>query len=252
MLTIGVDLAQARDRTAIVAVESYRPERPAPWEEDVAEVIAATPMRELLRGRTRTPHRERGRHHEIRYMHRLHPGTTYPEQTSIIVQTADSLAMDERPQLVVDATGVGRPVVDMLREASPYPVKAVTIGSGSEVTKSGRLDVTVPKADLVGALEVVLSTRRLHAVPNLPLASELDKELRSFGYELSATGRPRYEGKGSHDDLVTALALAVWGAERGGNIGANFMEFMRRDMERRRSDPNNYGGLFGERAFNSQ
>ena len=82
--------------------------------------------------------------------------------------------------------------------------------------KSGR-DFSVPKSDLVGALEVTLSTRRLHAVPGLPHTAEHDKELRSFGYEIGATGRRKYEGKGAYDDIVTALSLALWGAERGGN-----------------------------------
>ena len=57
----------------------------------------------------------------------------------------------------------------------------------------GALHLSVPKADLVATLEVVLSTRRLHVVPDLALAKDLDAELRSFSYELSATGRPLYE-----------------------------------------------------------
>src|ERR1039457_4401509 len=46
----------------------------------------------------------------------------------------------------------------------------------------GALHLSVPKADLVATLEVVLSTRRLHVVPDLALAKDLDAELRSFSY----------------------------------------------------------------------
>jgi hypothetical protein len=99
--------------------------------------------------------------------------------------------------------------------------------------KTGR-DYSVPKADLVGVLEVTLSTRRLHVVAGLPHTEELDKELRAFGYELGVTGKPRYEGKGAHDDIVTALSLALWGVEHGASYGRDFKEFMRKDMERRR------------------
>jgi hypothetical protein len=81
-------------------------------------------------------------------------------------------------------------------------------------------DLSVPKSELVASLEVALSTRRLHAGPDLPFASDLDRELRAFSYELSPTGRPLYAGKGSHDDLVIALCLATWGAERGGGFGS--------------------------------
>jgi hypothetical protein len=109
------------------------------------------------------------------------------------------------------------------------------------VVKSGR-DYSVPKGDLVGMLEVILSTRRLHVAPGLPYAQELDKELRAFGYEMGATGRPKYEGKGAHDDIVTALSLALWGAERGGNAtGASFKEMMKKDIARRRHVDGAYG-----------
>jgi hypothetical protein len=112
-------------------------------------------------------------------------------------------------------------------------VKAVTLTGANDVVSHGD-SVSVPKTELIATLEVSLSTRRLHASEQLPLASELDRELRAFSYELSATGRPLYEGKGAHDDLVIALALGVWGGERGtGNIEA-FRQFMREDTARRR------------------
>lgn len=65
--------------------------------------------------------------------------------------------------LVIDATGVGRPVLDALRDALPSrAVYGITITGGRSVNR-GRVagDVTVPKADLVGALQVLLQTRRL-------------------------------------------------------------------------------------------
>jgi hypothetical protein len=211
-LALGVDLAQARDRTAIVAVRSWMTEPTA----DQAV-------------RARRPRRER--HHSIDHAERLRVGVSYPEQAAAIISIAEGLAGDERPTLVVDATGVGRAVVDMIRRDSPFPVRAVTIGAGLEVVRDG-WRVTVPKVELVGALEVVLSSRRIHAVEGLPLAKDIADELRSFGYEMSATGRPKYEGRGRHDDLVMALALAVWQGERGGGAGATFREFMRKDTAR--------------------
>lgn len=83
-------------------------------------------------------------------------------------------------------------------------------------------------------LQVALSTRRLHAVPDLPLAGELDRELGSFGHKMGATGRPKYEGKAAHDDLVLAFCLALWGVEGGSSVGATFKEFMVRSAARRR------------------
>lgn len=212
-IAIGVDLAQARDRTAIVAVRSWMAD---PTAEDAV--------------RTRRPRRER--HHAVEHAARLPVGMGYPEQAAEIVRLAADLAADERPVLVIDSTGVGRAVVDLIKRDCPVPLRAVTIGAGAEVVRDG-WRVTVPKVELVGALEVALSGRRIRALPDLPLAKELDDELRAFGYEMSATGRPRYEGRGRHDDLVMALCLAVWQGERGGGAGAAFREFIKTDMARR-------------------
>lgn len=196
MLSIGVDLAQARDRTAIAAVSSFQAE------EEQAGNRA-----------------HRVRHLTLTRLEKLTPGLPYPQQAELIVAVAERLAEHERPTLWVDATGVGRAVVDLVRVASPFPVRAVTLTGGTEVVAHGQ-DISVPKVELVAALEVALSTRRLHAAPDLAFASTLDKELRAFSYELSPSGRPLYAGKGAHDDLVLALALAVFGAERGGGFGS--------------------------------
>jgi hypothetical protein len=216
-VNIGIDLAQARDATAIAAVESYR----------VAEEPPGDPH---------TRHPRRLKHHSLVHLEKLQRGLSYPAQVEAIVHIVDVLADGDRSvTLWVDATGVGRPVVDLLRRDCPYTLRAVTITSAAEVVRHGS-DLSVPKADLVGTLEVVLSTRRLHVVPDLALAKDLDAELRSFSYELSATGRPLYEGRGSHDDLVLALALAVWASERGGGSGEAFREMMASQVASRRLD----------------
>jgi hypothetical protein len=213
-LNIGIDLGQARDATAIAAVESYR-----------AEELPAD-------AHTRRPRRLK--YHTLIHLEKLRPGLGYPAQVSAIVSIVDTLAADGgSPVLSVDATGVGRPVVDLLRRDCPYPLHAVTITSAVEVVRHGS-DLSVPKTDLIGCLEVVLSTRRLLFAPDLPLAKDLDAELRAFSRELSATGRPLYEGRGSHDDLVLALALAVWAAERGGGSGEAFKEMMASQVASRR------------------
>lgn len=212
-LTIGIDLGQARDATALAVVHSYR----------------AEPV-ETARGRTRRP-----LHHDLIALERLPAGTAYPQQIELITAFADRFAEDQKPTLYVDATGVGRPVLDLLRQGCPYSVRGITIGSGVIPAQSG-LDWSVPKADLIGVLEVALSSRRAHFQPGLSLAKDLDKELRAFSYEMSATGRPKYEGRGAHDDLVLALALAVWGAEKGGGATEAFKEMMAAAITSRQDD----------------
>lgn len=182
---------------------------------------------ETASGRVRHP-----LHHDLIALERLRPGVAYPAQCEMITAFAERVSEEARPTLFVDATGVGRPVVDLLRQGCPLPIVGVTISAGMATTRTGR-DMSVPKTDLIGALEVALSTRRLHASPDLALAKELDRELRAFSFEVSATGRPKYEGKGAHDDLVVALALGIWGAEQGGGGVTAFSEMMRAGLARR-------------------
>jgi hypothetical protein len=224
MLSLGVDFGQSRDATVIIAVESYR------LEPDINDVIAATTPREALRGRFK------GRaetHYTLVHIEKLPRGTSFPQQAAMIVRTAMALGDEEKPRLLVDETGLGKPMLDLLRRDCPFPVRGAVIGSGNEVTRRGR-DLTIPKQELVSNLEAVLSTRRLHSVPDLPYASELDEQLRAFSYELSDSGRPKFAGRKSHDDFVSALMLALFGARSGGTIGADFAAFMERDIARRR------------------
>jgi hypothetical protein len=221
VLSVGIDLGQARDATAIVALESYRPEL-----QDSAEAVTSPGQRVRAR-----PRREL--HHEITYIGRLRVGLSYPAQVEAIAGILDSLAGEERPRVAIDATGVGRPVVDLLRQGCAWPLTAVTITGANEVASHGQ-SVAVPKTELVSCLEVTLAGRRLHAAPGLALAPDLEKELRAFSYELSASGRPLYEGRGSHDDLVLALCLGLYLIERG-TPGEGFRSYMYEQIARRQA-----------------
>ena len=64
-------------------------------------------------------------------------------------------------RLVVDATGVGAPVVEVLRAARPpYGVTAVTITAGEHAHGHGE-EWHVPKKDLMAGLQVLLEAGQL-------------------------------------------------------------------------------------------
>ena len=112
-------------------------------------------------------------------------------------------------ELVVDATGVGRPVVDALRNAGLSPI-AVTITAGKAVTFEDGL-WHVPKRELVRALVVMFEIDRLRIAAGLSYAAALKGELQAFTRKVTGAGRSTYEATaGAHDDLVIAVALAVW------------------------------------------
>jgi hypothetical protein len=126
-------------------------------------------------------------------------------------------------RLVIDATGVGAPVVDMVRRADlgGIYVTAVTITGGNAVHRDGHRAASVPKRDLVSTLQVLLQSGRLKIAEGLPLARLLSVELLNFRATISLAGHDAYGAgaeaawreAGTNDDLVLAVALACWVAE---------------------------------------
>jgi hypothetical protein len=92
---------------------------------------------------------------DARHPDRVPPGTSY---TAIVERVSDMMRPAElrgRSVLLVDATGVGAPVVDMLRRAPlDSPVMGVTITGGNHAVR--RDGWRVAKRDLVTCLQVVL------------------------------------------------------------------------------------------------
>lgn len=193
---IGVDLGQARDFTAIAVLERHK-----------------------LRG---VLDEKAALHYQLRHLERLPLGTSYPEQVEAVKGLWDKLraridSYERRPRvsLVVDQTGVGRPVVDMLREAGLRRLTAITITAGDAVSRDG-FDVRVPKRELVSVMQVLLQSGRFQYAANLKLVPLLQKELLAFKVSISAQGHDSYNNdarENPHDDLVLAVALAAWVGE---------------------------------------
>jgi hypothetical protein len=151
----------------------------------------------------------------VRYARRWR-GTSYPVLVTEVGKILSRLGKDCRIRFAIDRTGVGVAIWDLFKEAHAagelvvYP-KAITITSGSEPNKDGS---TVPKQDLIARVETLLASGRLKVAPGLKLAPVIRQELSSFRAKVSATGHHQYEaGGGAHDDLVLALAIALWGVD---------------------------------------
>lgn len=217
---VGLDLGQAADYTAVAVVER-REEGTGEWE-DYGPRIKLIPVLNAY-GYGHGEHRveEVGRilhektttHLNIRHLERLPLGTAYPD---VVRRVATLLALPDLAgaELVVDATGVGRPVVDMLHAAGLY-CTAVTITGGSTVTDNGWAK-GVPKRDLVSALQIHQQAGRLKVSSKAPEVATLVRELLAFKVKITDAGNDTYgtRREGSHDDLVLAVALACWKAER--------------------------------------
>jgi hypothetical protein len=150
-------------------------------------------------------------HYAVRELIRFPLGTPYTEIVPKVVDMTLNLSKECPTVLVLDATGVGRPVVDMFRER--IKCAAITITAGSTDSYDEVNDVhRIPKKDLVGFLQVLLQDQRLKVAKSLPLADVLAKELLNFKVKITAAGNETFESwrEKDHDDLVLALALACW------------------------------------------
>ena len=153
--------------------------------------------------------------YEVRHLERLPLGTRYPEVVGRVKALLGTPPLADECALAVDATGVGVAVTDMLRNAGLY-FDSVTITSGEKESREGS-HWRVPKRDLISACQVLLQQRRLKIAASLPEAKTLTEELLNFRYKITQASNLTYETwrEGAHDDLVLALSLAVWEAEKG-------------------------------------
>jgi hypothetical protein len=205
---VGVDVGQRVDPTAIVALETWRP---AP---------AFVDDRPSLQ-------------HRIVWMARLPLGTFYQDIVEQVARVAEAARERGQTTIVLDATGVGRPVVDMLRARTGIALRNITFTAGEKAVQDGPFDWHVPKTELVTALAVVLESYRILPADDCPLVADLQAELSTFDRRISGSGHTTYDASsGNHDDLVAAAALACWWAERP-NVGQGYMEFLRLTAERR-------------------
>ncbi|MCB1035516.1 MAG: hypothetical protein KDD47_16960 [Acidobacteria bacterium] len=182
-VAIGVDIGQQQDPTAICVAETE-------------------PRGQLL-------------HYRIRHLERLPLGTSYPRVADRIRGVAASVSQrtGATPAVFVDATGVGAPVMDLLRQHTPelHSAVAVLFTSGSrrrEHRRAGK--VTLGKARMVGRLQALLQAGRIH-LPNTQEAQALARELQVYELRVDGNGRARFGAfkTGTHDDLATALGLAI-------------------------------------------
>ncbi len=188
---IGVDIGQKHDPTAIV----------------VAEATGQVQGYDTLWSYT------------ARHMERLPLGTDYETVAARVKEVVERVA--DRPDthgpiaVIVDATGVGLPVVDILRRTlarSPASLTAAIFTHGHRLNGViGDKEIGVGKAYLVSTLQALFHTGRIQLPPNHREAAAMTRELQDYEIRVDDDANDRYGAfkVGTHDDLVTALGLAV-------------------------------------------
>ncbi len=187
---VGLDLGQTNDPAALAALERREMRHPT--------------------NRQRIIYR-----YALRHLERFPLGTSYPTIAKTVAERVSTGPL-RGCSLAVDATGVGRPVVDMLRElAMPVVLCPITLTSGHAANRAEDGTFLVPKKDVVAALMVLFQAGRLAIAKTLPEATVLVKELKTFQTKITLAGNEVTGAwrEGQHDDLVLAVALATWAGE---------------------------------------
>lgn len=190
---VGLDLGQSMDFTAIAVLE--RVELTGEWDAVMYAFRKTTALR-------------------LRYLERVALGTPYPEVVERVRQVVRAPELEGQCQLFVDATGVGRPVTDMLQRAGlGCRMWPVLITSGQSEKSDGGYYMT-PKRDLIIGLQVLLQRGGLQIAAGLKEGETLVREMAEMRVKITPNRNEQYGTwrEGEHDDLVLAVALACWGA----------------------------------------
>jgi hypothetical protein len=183
---VGVDLGQTTDYTAVVVLE-----RTQQVEERTQRTI---------------------KYYALRHLERIPLGTNYTEVVTRIGRILLEGGLTGAP-VVIDQTGVGRAVVDMLhRHLKQTWIVPVTITGGQTTTKTPEGEYHVPKKELITSLQLAFQDHRLSMPKDLPHAQVFIQELLNFRVKITLAANETFSSwrEGIHDDLVLAAALATW------------------------------------------
>lgn len=147
-----------------------------------------------------------------------------------IVKATDSLMMDDElrnnADLIIDGTGVGVAVRDMMVDAhlNPIPIMFTAGDRVHEVYHDPMIagargfrgipalkQINVPKLDLVAAGRKLIETHRVGVCPGIDYAKDFERQMKSFHEILKENKHLTFEAAtGDHDDAVCAFLMAAW------------------------------------------
>jgi hypothetical protein len=219
--SVGVDLGQASDFTAIAVLEKTV----VPPQTALFAPVGESPGNRLVEGETVF---------DLVYLKRPKLGTPY----DVIAKRVADLICELEPEgafgelgqvtLCADGTGVGRGVVDMLdtefkrRGATSKSVPKVDFrrvsvtGSNTSLKRPERTNGywSVPKKDLVFPAVAAFQQGKIRIAKGIKDREALVHELKNYSRKTNiATGNMAFEPwrESDHDDLLFAVCLALWG-----------------------------------------
>ncbi len=209
---VGVDLGQTSDPSTFCALESA--EYPLPDAQPApVQPVYTTPG---YWGPVPPPRPAVVRRLAVRSLFRWPLHTSYVTIANGLKRALDDPDL-KGADVYADETGVGRPICDLLRSVRPAwgRLTPVTITAGGAVSKQADGSLHTAKVALISNLLALLQSKRLRFAQDIPETPTLLKELEDYRVKVTAAGNETFNAReGAHDDLLLALALAAWGAEK--------------------------------------
>ncbi len=204
--SLGVDLGQVSDPTAISILDERLEKREIQTPEDL---VIRGPGKNIF-----------FRTYQLRHLERPVLGTSYPDIRRGVKELITNPILAGQTDLIVDATGVGRPVIDEMREdgLNPIPV-VITFGlAGRDIVQDEFGYFRVPKIEIMSSLQVLFGSKRLQYPPHLISPTQEDlvpvflQEMERFKMKRTKAGNMTYEAwrETDRDDIVLSIAIQCW------------------------------------------
>ncbi len=154
--------------------------------------------------------------YSLRHLQRFAIGTPYAKVLASLLQLTREPPLSDAA-LVMDQTSVGEPIVRLFRQSNlQVALRPVMIVAGHDAGGHEGC-ANIPKRELASVLQLVLQDRRLQIASQLEHAQTLASELRNFRIKSAGpVDETNAWREREHDDLVFAVGVAIWTAERFG------------------------------------
>lgn len=160
-------------------------------------------------------------------------GVDYPVIVDLIKKAVDRLELEgqwtttDGPILVMDASGLGAPIRDYLKQnytfnsaaRKLYPV----VFTGGEAARFDPVthNYNISKTLIISNFLSLMQHKRFDYAPDLEALPLLEKEISSFKYHLTPSGHAGFDAEvGAHDDLICAICIPLIIGEWRYNHGA--------------------------------
>lgn len=202
MTLIGVDLGRRKDYATVNIFEDHLIQRPVTGQPNTVKIKPMEAPSLLTRV------------YNLVDMGEMR-GVPYPEVARRISVISLHPKISKPYALVVDATGVGIAVIDMLR-GDPYRLDPIgvtfTPGRGWRESEVG---YNVAKLDLMVNLQLLYETERIRIADGIAHLDEYKEQMKGMTTKINTRGHEIFteESDETHDDFVMGQAIVLWYAE---------------------------------------